>query len=395
MAEPDRPGFRLRVQNFRGLRQASWAPEGVCALVGPNGTGKSTLLEGFNFVHYALKRSPKDAILATGGTQAFVHHTPVLDNAGDDPSLAQVRFTVESAEVAWTLSFSATNDNIAPKYEESLRLESGGDEQDTLRSPPTDIATRPLLVASGRPVSPGGLLPPEAMSTGVGSLRRWLSGIAVYRPWELTQLRKQPWSDPGLDDLVLRSDGANLFVVLQNWRDDRKHAWRFEWVMDHLKRIHGRSIDWLELKKGGGVLGAQYYAPGSDIPLPIKSASNGVLGTLLSLTAAAGGHEGDIVLIDEPDNGLHPSAIRALVLALRGLHDEHEIHVVLATHSSVLLNTFSDRPEDVWVTERKEGQDFPVRLTDLCEPEWLANFRLGNLYGSGFGRQDVLSGGGE
>lgn len=89
------------------------------------------------------------------------------------------------------------------------------------------------------------------------------------------------------------------------------------------------------------------------------------------------------------------AALGSEVLALRGLHDEHGIHVALAPHSSVLLDTFSDRPEDVRVTERKEGEDSSVRLTDLCEPEWLANFRLGNLYGSGFGRQDVLSGGGE
>lgn len=395
MAEPDLPGFRLRVQNFRGLRQASFAPEGVCALVGPNGSGKSTLLEALNFVHYALRRTPKDAILATGGTQAFVHHTPLLDNPGDDPALAQVRFTVESPEIEWTLSFTATNDNIAPKFDESLRLGDRDDKEGLFRAPVADIADPSFLATSARQVSPSGLPHVAAMSSGAASLRAWLSGIALYRPWELQQLRKQPWSDPGLDDVVLRSDGANLFVVLQNWRDDRKHAWRFEWVMEQMRKIHGRSVAWLELKKGGGVLGAQYYAPGSDSPLPIKAASNGLLGTLLSLAAVAGGADGGLVLIDEPDNGLHPSAIRALVEALRGLHDERNVHVVLATHSPVLLNAFSDRPEGTWVTERKDGADFPVRLTELCDPEWLANFRLGNLYGSGFGRQDVLSGAAE
>jgi predicted ATPase len=80
--------------------------------------------------------------------------------------------------------------------------------------------------------------------------------------------------------------------------------------------------------------------------LPIKAASNGVLGTLLSLSAAAGGREGGIVFIDEPDNGLHPSAIRALVGAFRKLHQHHGTHVVLATHSPVILDAFSDAPED-------------------------------------------------
>jgi polynucleotide 5'-kinase involved in rRNA processing len=53
-------GLRLTVQNFRGVRRASWAPEGVCALVGPNASGKSTLLEAFLFVH-TLR--PRDQVL--------------------------------------------------------------------------------------------------------------------------------------------------------------------------------------------------------------------------------------------------------------------------------------------------------------------------------------------
>jgi predicted ATPase len=364
-------GLRLTVQNFRGVRRASWAPEGVCALVGPNASGKSTLLEAFLFVHNAARRSPKDAILISGGMQGFISHEPVLDKPGDDPALARVRFTVEAAEVSWMLAFSATNDNVGSVYNELL-----GEERSVDRA-----IDAPSIIAY-----------PASRGRAEGVLFERVGDISLYRPWELQPLRRQPFSDPALDDMVLAPDGANLFVVLQNWRDARAHAWRFAWVTDWLRRIHPRSVTGLELKKGGGVLSAQLYAPGDETPLPIKHASHGILGTLLSLAAVAGGREGGIVLLDEPDNGLHPSAIRALVEAFRELHDERGVHVVLATHSPVILNAFSDAPEDVWVTEPKPGATFPVRLTDLCDPEWLANFRLGNLYGTGFGRQDPLSG---
>jgi predicted ATPase len=368
-------GLKLTVRNFRGVREASWTPEGVCALVGPNGSGKSTLLEAFLFVHYAAKRSPKDAILVTGGMQAFMSHAPVLDHPGDDLALARVRFTVEAPEGSWALSFSATNDNVATVYDESLDDKHALDQPIVL-SP--FLSTMLVEAIAGKPSSRSPLL-------------ARLEQIALYRPWELQHFRRQPWSDPALDDLILAPDGANLFVVLQNWRDRREDAWRFVWVIDNLRRIH-RSVSGIELRKGAGVLGAQLYAPGDETPLPIKSASNGVLGTLLSLTAAAGGRDGGIVLLDEPDNGLHPSAIRALVDAFRELHEVRNVHVVLATHSPVILNAFTETPEDVWVTEQKPGATFPVRLTELCDPEWLANFRLGNLYGAGFGRQDPLSG---
>jgi predicted ATPase len=382
--------LRLTVQNFRGVRRASWAPSGVCALVGPNASGKSTLLEAFQFVRNAVLRSPKDAILISGGMQAFISHDPVLDAPGDDPALARVRFTVEAPEGSWTLSFSATNDNVAPVYDESLRLEGMSDDESL---PPRDIGQPPFLVQGRwtRPTS-SGLLPPLAFNPDASRFRDHLDRISLYRPWELQRLRAHPFSDPSLDDVILAPDGANVFVVLQNWRDAREHAWRFDWVLDKLRRIHPQRVSGLELKKGAGVLGAQLYAPGDEAPLPIKSASHGILGTLLSLTAAAGGRDGGLVLIDEPDNGLHPSAIRALVDAFRELNEKEGTNIALATHSPVILNAFSETPEDVWVTEQKSGTTFPARLTELCEPEWLANFRLGNIYGAGFGRQDPLSG---
>jgi predicted ATPase len=141
--------------------------------------------------------------------------------------------------------------------------------------------------------------------------------------------------------------------------------------------------------------GAVFFAPGSERELPVQDASDGILHSLMLLTAAAGGDEGGLVLFDEPENGLHPAAIRSFIEALRGLSEERGVNFVLATHSPVVLNAFSETPEDVWVAERREGKEggeFPSRLSDLYDPEWLANYRLGNLYGAGFARQGPLGG---
>jgi predicted ATPase len=379
----DLPGLRLSVRNFRGVRDASWAPEGVCALVGPNASGKSTLLEAFLFAHYAAKRSPKDAILVSGGMQAFMHHRPLLDAPGAS-GLARVLFKVETPRASWTLSFFVgAGDNAAQIYDESLRAEGAPDTEQQAVG-----ISRSTVFENIRRGAPEALERDRELVL----LRDRLDGLSLYRPWELQAFRKQPWSDPSLDDTALTPDGANLFVVLQNWRDARSEQWRFDWVMEQMRTIHPRRFETLEFRKGGGVLSAQFYTPGDETPLPIKSASDGLLGTLLTLSAVAGARSGGIVLLDEPDNGLHPFAIRSLVEAFRALHEARGTHVVLATHSPAILNAFSASPDDVWVTEEVEGHTFPTRLTELRDPEWLANFRLGNLYGTGFGRQDPLSG---
>ena len=205
--------------------------------------------------------------------------------------------------------------------------------------------------------------------------------ISMYRPWELHAFRKRPGSDPALEEVRLSPDGTNVYVVLQNWRDqERTHGWRYEWVVDQLTRIPGDNVAGLELRKANGGLTARFFPPGAEDSLPINAVSNGVLSTLLTLTAMAGGTDKGIILLDEPENGLHPAALQGLVSAARELHQKRAIRIAFATHSPVLLDAFDGEPESVWVTSRSGVQ----RLSELCEPDWLANFRLGALYGTEF-----------
>ncbi len=376
--------LQLTVRNFRGLRDAAWSPAGVCALVGPNSSGKSTLLEAFLFAHYAAKRTPKDAIQVSGGMRAFLHHPPVLDAGGDDSALARVQFVVKLGRASWHLTFSATNDNVNAEWDEKIVIDEASWASGASGS--LDVPTQLSMVAR----KAAWWL--ERREPNAERLADRIGNLSLYRPWELQRFRKQPWSDPTLDDVRLSPDGANIFAVLQNWRDTRDDSWRYEWVVEHLKRIHSRSVGGIELRKGGGTLSARFFPPSEEVAMPITAASNGILATLFTLTAVAGGEPHGLILLDEPDNGLHPAAIRALIDAFRSLHEERGVHIVMATHSPIILNAFNDDPESVWVTERRKGAEFPIRLTDLCDPEWLANFRVGNIYGTGFGRQDPISG---
>ncbi len=218
-------------------------------------------------------------------------------------------------------------------------------------------------------------------TTSLEGMAQEVFDIAMYRPWEFHAFRRHPGSDPAVEEVRLAPDGTNVYVVLQNWRDqDRTHGWRYAWVVEQLLRIQGENVAGLELHKANGGLTARFFPPGSETALPIKAASNGVLSTLLTLTAMAGGARTGIVLLDEPENGLHPAALRGLVGAARELHQKRAIRIAFATHSPVLLDAFDGEPESVWVTSRTGVE----RLSTLVDPEWLANFRLGALYGTEF-----------
>jgi predicted ATPase len=83
-----------------------------------------------------------------------------------------------------------------------------------------------------------------------------------------------------------------------------------------------------------------------------------------------------------PENGLHPFAIKRIVGAMREWAGEHDFTILLATHSTVLIDLFKDEPEHLFVME--PGRDvLPVRLDEVRDRGWLAQLSLGDLYKQG------------
>lgn len=359
------PPAGISVRNYRGLRSASWTPEGVCLLVGANGSGKSALLSAFDLMTVALARQLSDAINLTGGYRTFRHFTAA-------PEATSVALAVGQA--SWELLFPPLEEDL---WEAVLPASdsSGAIAATRLRlHSPTHMMARAWHSSKD-----------EEQAQAARDLYAAASRVAVYPPWDLRAFRSRPLSDTGLVDQRLSPDASNTFVVLQNWRNEDATEERFAWVRSWLRRIQP-SVGTLELEKAPGLIGGKLTIAGLRQTLPMGAASNGIISTLLTLTAIAGTEPGGTVLLDEPDNGLHPGAIEALTEAARDRSDAIGIHVAFVTHSPTLIDCFNDEPEQIWVTGASD-HDAPTRLTELRDPEWLKSFRLGPLYGEGFAPQ--------
>ena len=83
-----------------------------------------------------------------------------------------------------------------------------------------------------------------------------------------------------------------------------------------------------------------------------------------------------IVLLDEPELGLHPYAITVLADLLRSAATRTQ--VVVSTQSVTLVNQLS--PEDVLVVDRVEGASVFRRLTEAEIATWLDDYALGELW---------------
>jgi predicted ATPase len=62
-----------------------------------------------------------------------------------------------------------------------------------------------------------------------------------------------------------------------------------------------------------------------------------------------------LLLIEEPETGIHPRRIKEVIDLIRKLSDEKDIQVIMTTHSPLVVDLFEDEPECIHVFEMKDG----------------------------------------
>jgi predicted ATPase len=85
-----------------------------------------------------------------------------------------------------------------------------------------------------------------------------------------------------------------------------------------------------------------------------------------------------LICIDEPELGLHPDAIGAVVDLIKAAAKRSQ--VIATTHSPRLLSRFSDDPGAVLVCERDESGTVLTRLSSERLQSWLADYDLAELF---------------
>jgi predicted ATPase len=124
----------------------------------------------------------------------------------------------------------------------------------------------------------------------------------------------------------------------------------------------------------------------SDVAFGTHQLSDGTLRAmaLITLLLQPEVNLPDLIIIDEPELGLHPYAINVLAALMK--QAAHHCQIVIATQSVPLLNEF--HAGDVVVVERDARKSTFERLQPEKLKEWLDEYSLGELW-----EKNVLGGG--
>jgi predicted ATPase len=186
----------------------------------------------------------------------------------------------------------------------------------------------------------------------------------------------------------IESDGSNIAGVLAGLPDDKKTEIE-NTLSEYLKDLPEGDIKkvWAEpvgrLKTDAMLYCQEEWKPGEITEIDARSMSDGTLRFLAILTALLTRPEGSQIVIEEIDNGLHPSRAALLVKILKEIGSKRNIDILLTTHNPALLDAFGSEIVPFVVVAHRDSETGESKLTLLEDidnfPKLFASYSLGQM----------------
>lgn len=337
---------RIKVHGFKSIRKLDLELRPINVLIGANGSGKSNFLGVFPLVHAVrLGREERYSALR-GGADRLLHfgskHTP------------DIRIKLQLSEgIEYSAVLIATDEDRLLTVEESLSSNEGS-EIDLLF--PTDDEAEVESHHLDRIMTKWNAY--QFHDTSLGS------------PMRRTALMR--------DRRRLRIDGTNLAPFLYRLKKHRRKSYR---RILHTVRLVAPFLSDFVLEPDEDdqdSIRLEWTHAESDSFFDAASMSDGTLRfiALATLFCQPLELQPKVIVVDEPELGLHPAAIGLLAEMIQSA--AHDSTVIVATQSPTLVDYFE--PEDVVVVDLVDGATEFTRLESAELEEWLDDFSLGELW---------------
>ncbi len=200
--------------------------------------------------------------------------------------------------------------------------------------------------------------------------------IKIYREWYFG--RNAVFREPQKADMRndrLEEDFSNLGLFLNRLRRVPKVK---KLILEALSDLYEGFDDFDVSIEGGAV---QVFFTEGDFTIPATRLSDATLRYLCLLAILCDPTPPPLICIEEPELGLHPDIIPKLADLLHAASERTQL--IVTTHSDILVDAMTERPDAVLVCEKHNGKTSVRRLESKNLEKWLKDYRLGELWTRG------------
>ncbi len=376
----------IKLSGFKSIKQTTIELRPLNVLIGANGSGKSNLISLFNLIR-EIQNGRLQKYAAVWGSDSFLHYGAKTTNKLD------IRIIFEQESKQAIDKYFSYELRLIPAAVDTLVLE----EEKVIPRLELDKETIKFSTSHGDSIY--GCHIDHRESNIKEFIRDWSKGqsetdivaarvgkdiLDTIEKWHVyhfqdtspeARIRRRCYLH---DDKFLQADGGNLAAVLH--RIHRNNRAEYDRIISAIRQIAPWFGDFVLEPIGPNRTDVllNWRDGYSDMVFGPHQLPDGALRAmvLIALLLQPKADLPSLMIIDEPELGLHPAA--ATIVA--GLLESAALHtqVVIATQSPTFLDSFN--ADDVIVADRLQGTSAFSRRSTVDLAEWLDEYTLGELW---------------
>lgn len=350
---------KITIEGFKSIQAVEELPlTDLNILIGPNGAGKSNFISVFNFLTRMADLYLKDMVARAGGADKFLYFGSKITD--------YIYIHIWYGQSYYSCKLVPTQDDnlIIASEDARIQVKDGRGLGHELHLEEAHIES---------------MLIPHAEDFGNVTAKEALELIQSWRIYHFldtsnsARVRKKCNIN---DNAYLRQDGSNLAACLYLFKE--KHENSYKSIIDTIRLVASffNDFDLRPDPLNNDTILLEWKHIGTDAYFNVSSLSDGTLRFICLATLLLQPNPPSIIIIDEPELGLHPYAITILAGMLKTASKRTQI--IVSTQSVTLVDHFA--PEDIVVVEMENNETVMKRLSSKELASWLEDYTIGELW---------------
>lgn len=361
---------RIEIKGYRSIRSVRLELCPLNILIGPNGAGKSNFVSFFKMLNEMMGGRLQQYIGTSGRGQSLLYFGPKVT-----PQLeGELEFEADNGTDWYGMRlFHAAGDTLV-FAEETLKFLQPG-----------RVSPKIVSLGAGHQETRIGEQANKGEQTAK-VIRHLLNQCRVYHFHDTSpnaMVRQFGYIN---DNRWLRPDAGNLAAMLFAYRERASVV--YGRIVSTIRKImpEFEDFDLAPNRLNPNDIMLNWRKRGSDYLFGPHQISDGSIRAMAICTLFLQPEDDlpDVIILDEPELGLHPHALEMVAGLIRAASSRTQ--VIAATQSQNFLNFFE--PSEIITVETHEGQSVFRRLEPDQLKDWLEDYSIGELW-----QRNVLGGG--
>ncbi|MDO8873806.1 MAG: AAA family ATPase [Methanoregula sp.] len=354
---------RIQIRGYKSIDRVDIKLGQINVLIGGNGSGKSNFISLFSLMQEIASRQFQRAVLKRGRANTLLHY------GTKNTKLAGTRLTFD--HIGYLAAWEPTEEDTLIFNRESIFRDTDKEKQPSIFDIDYTLADHKGY-SETRLTEPGAFTDATTQQKILDSIR----SCKTYHFHDTSETAPVRMTCRINDNVSLRQDASNLAAILYLLK--KTALPQYEKIRNTIRLVAPFFDDFIvrPTLDNPEYIRLEWRETGCDLPLYAHQLSDGTLRFICLATLLLQPEIPSLILIDEPELGLHPSAINLLGDLIRYASSRSQL--IITTQSERLLDCFN--PDEILIVDRVDGNTTIFR-PDMDELEhWLKDYTLGNLW---------------